>query len=92
MVESVRRTLKRLSADADWPDRSARPGLLPECVSTGWPRVLRTRGLSRTRVYTLEYARERTGSRIRAADGRTDGSRVEQVRKVVWFSRGLSRM
>lgn len=39
-VESVRRTLKRLSADADWPDRSARPGLLPECVSTDWsPRV-----------------------------------------------------
>jgi len=60
-VESVRRTLKSLSADADWPDRSARPGLLPECVSTGWPRVrpTYTRTFARTRVYTLEYARER---------------------------------
>lgn len=30
MVESVRRTLKRLSADADRPGRSGRPGLLPD--------------------------------------------------------------
>lgn len=46
-VESVRRTLKRLRADADWPDRSARPGLLPEvCVHrlvSAFTSVLRAR-------------------------------------------------
>lgn len=60
MVESVRRTLKRLSADADWPDRSARPGLLPKCVSTDWsPHVYLTRRLSR------EHARVHLHARIR---------------------------
>lgn len=55
VVESVRRTLKRLSADADWPDRSARPGLLPECVSTDWsPRV------RPTYTQALSWARTRT--------------------------------
>jgi len=61
MVESVRRTLKRLSADADWPDRSARPGLLLEYVSTDWsPRVHPTYTQALSWARTCTFTRSNT--------------------------------
>lgn len=88
-VESVRRTLKRLSADADWPDRSARPGLLPAsvCPPTGPPYTRLFHAFAH--LYTLGYAHGRGRITI-TKSATTDGSRIEQVRKVFARTRQVS--